>query len=146
MFTYQYIKQINSDQLIALIKANGDLELKFSYMDTVGNDVFIYTTEELTESEVVDLDYIVSNYTYAAIIPDVTPRQIRQALILSGITMQQIEDALGSLDEPVKSLARIEWEYSVAFQRNRPLVSQVAAMLGWTETQVDGLWLFAGSL
>lgn len=78
--------------------------------------------------------------------PDVTPRQIRQALILSGVSMSQIDDALGSLPEPMKSLAMAEWEYSNSFQRNRPLVSSVGQMLGWTSQQVDDLWKFAGSL
>ena len=79
-------------------------------------------------------------------LPDVTPRQIRQALILSGVTMQSIDDALSSLPEPTQSLAKAEWEYSVAFQRNRPLVASVAVMLGWSSQQVDDLWKFAHSL
>jgi hypothetical protein len=79
-------------------------------------------------------------------LPDVTPRQIRQALILMGVNLQQIEDALNSLPEPTKSLARIEWEYSIAFQRNRDLVSQMGAMLGWTSAQLDSLWILAAKL
>lgn len=79
-------------------------------------------------------------------LPDITPRQIRQALILSGVSIAMIDEALDSLSEPTKSLARIEWEYSVAFQRNRPLVSQVGVMLGWTENQIDDLWRLARSL
>lgn len=79
-------------------------------------------------------------------IGDVTPRQMRQALILNGVSMQQIEDALDSLPEPTKSLAKVEWEYSISFQRNRPLVSQMGAMLGWNEAQLDALWKFASSL
>lgn len=80
------------------------------------------------------------------IIPDVTPRQIRQALILSGVTMAQITDALNSLSEPIKSLANAEWEYSNAFDRKRPLVEAVGQMLGWTSQQLDDLWKFAGTL
>jgi len=79
-------------------------------------------------------------------IPSVTPRQIRQALILSGISIAQIESALDSLPEPIKSLAKTEWEYSNAFERNRPLVEQMGAMLGWSSEQLDNLWLFAGGL
>lgn len=80
------------------------------------------------------------------IIPDVTPRQIRQALILSGVTMAQITDALNSFSEPIKSLANAEWEYSNAFDRKRPLVEAVGQMLGWTSQQLDDLWKFAGTL
>lgn len=79
-------------------------------------------------------------------VPDVTPRQIRQALILSGISLSQIDSALDSLPEPIKSLAKAEWEYSNSFQRTRPLVSSVGQMLGWTNAQVDALWKLAGSL
>jgi len=82
----------------------------------------------------------------AEIIPNVTPRQIRQALILSGVTTASIEAALDSLPEPMQSLAKIEWEYSTAFERNRPLVNQMASMLGWTSAQLDALWKLAGTL
>lgn len=79
-------------------------------------------------------------------LPDVTPRQIRQALVASGVSLADIETALNSLPEPTKSYAKIEWEYSVSFQRNRPLVNSVGQMLGWTSEQVDNLWRLAGSL
>jgi len=83
----------------------------------------------------------------AAPVPEeVTPRQIRQALILSGVSLEQIEQALDTLSEPTKSLAKTEWEYSIAFQRSRPLVAQVGQMLGWTSTQLDDLWRFASTL
>lgn len=78
--------------------------------------------------------------------PNVTPRQIRQALVLSGISLTDIETALNSLPEPTKSLAIIEWEYSVAFIRTNPLVEQVGLMLGWTSEQLDDLWTFAYKL
>jgi hypothetical protein len=77
---------------------------------------------------------------------DVTPRQIRQALILSGISLAGIDDALASLPEPIKSLAQTEWEYSISFQRNRPLVNQVGALLGKSSQELDDLWKFAATL
>jgi len=79
-------------------------------------------------------------------VPDVTPRQIRQALILSGVSISQIDSALDSLPEPMKSLAMAEWEYSNSFQRTRPLVASVGQMLGWNSEQVDNLWKLAGTL
>lgn len=82
----------------------------------------------------------------SAPIADVTPRQIRQALILSGISLADIDAALNSLPESTRSLAQIEWEYSVVFQRNKPLVESVATLLGWTSQQLDDLWIFAKSL
>jgi hypothetical protein len=79
-------------------------------------------------------------------LPDITPRQCRQALILSGVSMDAIHDALDGLPEPTRSLALTEWEYSIAFKRRRPLVMSVAMTLGWTEDQLDDLWVFASKL
>lgn len=78
--------------------------------------------------------------------PNVTPRQIRQALILSGVSMAAIDAALNSLPEPAKSFAKIEWEYSTAFIRSNKFVVQVGQMLGWNSAQLDALWVLAGSL
>lgn len=89
---------------------------------------------------------IEQNETIEVLLPDVTPRQIRQALILSGISLAAIDAALDALPEPTKSLARTEWEYSISFQRSRPLVAQVGQMLGWTSAQLDALWQLAGTL
>ena len=92
------------------------------------------------------ISQIEQDETINALLPDVTPRQIRQALILSGISLAAIDAALDTLPEPTKSLARTEWEYSISFQRNRALVTQVGQMLGWTPAQLDALWQFAGTL
>jgi len=79
-------------------------------------------------------------------IPSVTPRQIRQALILSGISIETIEATLASLPDPTKSLATIEWEYSTLFIRNNNFVKQLGPMLGFTNDQLDQLWVLAGKL
>lgn len=97
---------------------------------------------------------VLCNYSYdgvnflapIAIIPDVTPRQMRQALILSGVVLSDIDNAISNLSEPMKSLALVEWEYSILFERHRPLVSQVAAILGWNDSQLDALWRLAATL
>lgn len=75
----------------------------------------------------------------------VTPRQMRQALILYGV-MSTIEAAFETFPEPTKSLALTEWEYSNEFDRYRPLVNSVRLLLGWTEDQTDELWAFASTL
>jgi len=79
--------------------------------------------------------------------PDqVTPRQIRQALVLNGLTLSQIDSALASLPDPTKTMAQIEWEYSVAIHRSNPLVASVGALLGWTSDQIDALFIQASGL
>lgn len=113
-------------------------------LDINNNVVGSLTLPDSTSEE--QWQKILTSYKEVPQIPDVTPRQIRQALILSGVSINDIEAALDSLPEPLKSLARVEWEYSISFQRNRPLVSQVGALLGWTSDQLDNLWRFAASL
>ncbi len=85
-------------------------------------------------------------YKSAPILGDVTPRQIRQALILSGITMDMIDEQLALLPEPKKSLAKVEWDYSIAVKRTNPLVNDMAALFGWSSAQVDALWIMAQRL
>lgn len=79
-------------------------------------------------------------------IKSVTPRQIRQAWILMGKSLTEIEDAIDSLSEPHRSLARAEWEYSTLVFRRNPLVAMLAGMNGYTDEELDALWIFAGSL
>jgi hypothetical protein len=111
----------------------------------INNNVIGQATfpDDTSESQI---ESVLSSYKEKPAIHDVTPRQIQQALILSGVSLSSIEAALASLPEPTKSLAQVEWNKSVAFERHRPLVAQVGAMLGWTSDQLDALWQFAATL
>lgn len=146
MVSYTYNKTIIPDLLqIQIINAG---LTSIQYIETVSDDVAIFFSDALSMEQKTLLDALVSAHNASPVAPikDATPRQIRQALILSGVTMQQIEDALNALSEPSKTMARIEWEYSISFQRNRPFVNAVAAILGWTSGQVDALWALAVTL
>lgn len=116
---------------------------------SVGYDTLI-RIDNLSPNPAIDWTYDGNTFSAPVVPPepiaDVTPRQMRQALILSGVSLAAIDAALNSLSEPTKSLAMVEWEYSIAFQRNRPLVAQVGIMLGWTNQQLDALWIFASGL
>lgn len=79
-------------------------------------------------------------------IKEVSPRQMRSALLLSGITPQSIVDAIGCIPSPQKELAMIAWEYSTSFDRNSVTVNTVGQMVGLTSDQLDQLWQLALSL
>lgn len=79
-------------------------------------------------------------------IQSVTPRQIRLALLQMGISMSTIDSALNSLSEPTRSQAIVEWDHASYFERTWPLVGSVAAILGWTDSQLDDLWILAATL
>lgn len=76
----------------------------------------------------------------------VTPRQMRIALVMSGISLDTIESVINSLPEPTKTVTRVTWEYSVEFQRNNPLLNTMAPILGLSKQQVDNLFALASTL
>lgn len=78
-------------------------------------------------------------------IKPVTPRQMRQALLVWNL-LSTVEGAINSMAEPAKSSAKVEWEYSLEFQRSHPLVNQMGAALGMTSVQLDALWALAATL
>ena len=76
----------------------------------------------------------------------ISPRQIRLALVMSGVSLSMIDEALNSLPEPTKSFALVSWEYAISFERTDPLVDNVGLLLGWNTAQLDGLWEMAATL
>lgn len=77
---------------------------------------------------------------------NVTPRQMRIALVMSGISLSTIDVMIDTLPEPNKSVAKITWEYSVEFQRNNAILTSMAPALGLTSEQVDQLFALAATL
>jgi hypothetical protein len=118
-------------------------------------DIFNYLNEKIgvlempdgTTEEVWSAELAKYAVTPESNVPtQISARQIRLALFLSGITLQMIDESLATLPEPTKTLAQISWEYSNFFLRSDPLADQVASMLGWTSEQTDQLWILGNSL
>lgn len=78
-------------------------------------------------------------------IHEVTMRQARLALLQSEL-LHLVDGAIDSMDEPARSAARIEWEYSQTVERHRPFVQQLGAVLGLTDEQMDDLFKLAATL
>ena len=140
---YNYIKEINSDKLLSEIKSQ---LLGLVSIDTLGTSVSISFSSSLTESEEQILNAIVENHVNTATIRSVTPRQMRIALVMSGISISNIEAVINSLPEPDQSVVRITWEYSVEFQRNNPLIASMGPALGLTTAQIEQLFILAATL
>lgn len=79
-------------------------------------------------------------------IKSITPRQARQAIVLSGLSLATIEGAMDLLPEPHASLAKIEWEYSTLIIRSNLLIEQMGLILGLTTEQIDDLFILGGKL
>lgn len=71
----------------------------------------------------------------------VTPRQIRQALTAINLRAS-VEAAVAASDQDVKDW----WEFATEFRRDHPTVLAMAAGLGVSDAELDGLWILAASL
>lgn len=75
----------------------------------------------------------------------VTMRQARLALAGAGL-LSKVDAAIDSLDEPQKTAARIEWDYSQVVERDRELVAMLGPVLGLDDEALDDLFREAAKL
>lgn len=80
--------------------------------------------------------------------PSITATQLRLALLGLGIAGATVEAAISAMPgtDMQREAARIQWEYSTAFERQHPLVVAIGAALGLTGTQIDNAWMEASML
>lgn len=73
-----------------------------------------------------------------------TPRQLRIALIQTGISPSTIDNQIDAIPDPVqKEIARAEWEYALEIKKQHPLVAMMAANLNLTDQQVNDIFSLA---
>lgn len=71
----------------------------------------------------------------------ITPRQVRLLLLQQG-KLADVEAMIAQQGEAT----RITWEYALEFNRNDPLLAQLAAGLGITDEQLDQFFILASRL
>lgn len=71
----------------------------------------------------------------------VSPRQIRQALTRFNVR-DQVEAAVANGDQDLKDW----WEFATVFERNHPMVVNMAVALGISEQDLDAIFMAAGAL
>lgn len=96
------------------------------------------------------LDEVAATYVEPEPVPpavpaSVTMRQARLALLGAG-KLAAVAAALDSLPEPARSAATIEWEYSNEVLRHNGFVAALGPALGFTEPQLDALFIRAATL
>lgn len=123
---------------------------RYDYVQVLSSKDHDPTTEQLVDCE----PYYEKPFVYTVrveprtepIVPDVvTMRQARLALLGAGL-LPMVETALNSLEEPQRSAALIEWEYAQEVKRDYPWVTQMVAVMGLTDEQVDNLFRAAAVL
>ena len=76
-----------------------------------------------------------------------TPRQLRIALIQTGISPSTIDSQIQAISDPIqKEIAYSEWEYALEIKKEHPLVAMMAINLNLTEQQVNDIFSNAVTL
>lgn len=122
---------------------------KYSVTNGTSTAEFSTQQEALTYAQNMGWPQTVSTINEEEVSPipaSVTPRQIRDALSLSGISVDAINSMISSLPSPQKDLVYNAWEYSTLFERDNPHLNAMAPALGLTPSQVDQLFILAATL
>jgi hypothetical protein len=75
----------------------------------------------------------------------VTMWQARHALLNAGL-YAQVEAALQAMPGDNGQRARIDWDYAANVKRDFPLIIGMQQMFGWTDEQVDALFISASQI
>ena len=122
------------------IVENGD------YIGISGGLKTIYPVSALGGVMVEIKDYNPPPVVEVIPVPDeITMRQARLVLLGAGM-LGAVESAIAALPEPVKSAAKIEWEYSQVVKRKNGFVEKLAPVIGWSEKQIDDLFIAGAKL
>lgn len=80
-------------------------------------------------------------------IGSLTKRQARLGLLSIGITTEDVEAHIASITDPMdRAAALIEWQDATTYDRNHPLVADLAAAFALPPEQVDDLWAWASHI
>jgi hypothetical protein len=114
-----------------------------------GSNCDVTFDEELSMSDAATLEHLISKHIpmiAKEIDSSVSARQIRTAMVMSGISIAQIEGAIDGLPEPTRTVAKIAWDYSNLYYRDNELVVTLAPVMGLTISELDDLWVLAKTL
>lgn len=81
-------------------------------------------------------------------IPDtVSARQIRLWLLQNNISLQMVNNAINSIEDPIlRDSVSIEWEYAPYVDKNHPMLIPLAQALGLTEQDINRCFLEANNI
>jgi hypothetical protein len=76
---------------------------------------------------------------------EVTMRQARLALLADG-KLGDVQSVIDSLSSPQREMAQIEWDYSSTVKRSNRFVALIGQALGYSEEDLDNLFIDAAKL
>lgn len=86
------------------------------------------------------------NYVWAVtyetpLVPALTRRQFRLALVTNGYNLADIETLITQIEDDMqRQIIQIEWQDATVFERNNSSLLTMAALMGLSSTQIDELW------
>jgi hypothetical protein len=96
-----------------------------------------------TESALEDALAIVKERERLAAFAPITASQTRMQMLADGKNPDQVGVVIDSLPEPIKSQARVLWEYSTEIHRDHPLTIQLATAMGYDTTAKQDTFFIA---
>ena len=141
-------KTINKERLKKEIE-DSDISASIKSIISSGNSCDIEFKVTLPQDDEDTLVLVVNNHKplpLENVDTSVSARQIRTAMVLSGMSIATTEAAIDSLPEPTKTVARIAWDHSNLYYRDNKLVVALAPTVGLSVSQLDDLWALAKTL
>jgi len=74
------------------------------------------------------------------------PVDFKLGMLSLNIFPEQVDTAIEQVPEPDRTIAKIYWTSAQMFERDDPLIEQIALLLGKTPADIDGAWRYAMSL
>lgn len=76
-----------------------------------------------------------------------TDRQLRLGLIMNGISLEVIDAAIESIEDPVqKAVAKVWWDRSTIIEWNHVMTQTLIELVGITREQATAMWLAARNI
>ena len=145
----KYYKILQDNKILSF----GKLE-KGTVLSTIINPFFItkkeyedIEAEEIARIKAEEIARIKAEEIFEEPIPNsLTSRQLRMQLVLMGVDLSIIDSVIDSLPEPQKSLAKINWEYAGTFERDNGMLKEMIPLLGFSEEQMNQIFINGSKL
>ena len=123
----------NKNHEVLQVKEENGVCYAYGYFTTLTEDMVKVTDEELSTMTKIE-------------IPNISLRQCRELLILTG-RFDDVVNAIESVeDETKKVILKNYWEYSTEFERKHKFLGNITSALGMTEDEVDEFFIRASKL
>jgi hypothetical protein len=98
-----------------------------------------------TPAEQSEVDKARATASVPIVPKSVSRKAARLALAHEGL-FHLVQPAIDALPEPQRTLTQIEWNDSLTFQRDSPVVNAIGAAIGLNSELLDALFVTAGTL